>query len=111
MTTPRQLQDLISDIAHLYPAARFEFSPLPSGVCFLWLSLNGRDFVIEYDPKRSTGVSENFPNTPPFVGHDEVFPSLDQAIARFKAFLADAAGNETAPAGAALVLHDKPISN
>ena len=109
MSAPLQFQDLIADVARTYPSAQIEFDPMPSGVCFLWLTLNGRDFVIEYDPKRGTGVSENFPDTPPFVGHDEAFPSLDDGIARFKTLLADAACAK-ASTSAAFVLHDKPIS-
>ena len=110
MSAPRPLQDLISDIVHLYPDATLEFDPLPSGVCILDVALNGRAFEMDYNPKRSTGVSENFPNTPPFIGHDEVFPSLDDAISRFKALLADAALHEPAATSTAFVMHDKPIS-
>ena len=110
MNSPRQLQDLVADVAHAHPGAQIDFDPLPSGVCFLWVTVNDRNFVIEYDPKDVTGVSENLPDTPPFVGHDEVFLSLDQAVARFKALLADAALHEPAAASAAFVMHDKPIS-
>ena len=111
MSAPRQLQDLISDVVHTYPTAEMEFDPLPSGVCFLWVTLNGRNFVIEYDPKRSTGVSENFPDTPMFVGHDEVYPTVGEAVERFKNLLSDAAlHGDTERTRAAYVMHDKPIS-
>jgi hypothetical protein len=100
------MQDLIAVIAHGYPSARFEISPLPTGVCFLWLELNGRAFVMESDPKGWAGVSENFPDTPPFVGHDEVFDSLDAGIQRFKSYLAEAARAASVPEPC--VLHDKP---
>jgi hypothetical protein len=109
VSAPIQLQDLIADVAHVYPSAQFEFDPLPSGVCFLWVTLNHRNFVIEYDPKQGVGVSENLPDTPPFVGHDEAYDTLEEGIARFKALLGDAA--RAAPSAApALALHDKPIS-
>ena len=111
MSAPRQLQDLISDVVHAYPTAEMEFDPLPSGVCFLWVTLNGRNFVIEYDPKRSTGVSENLPETPPFVGHDEAYPALETAVRRFKELLADAAlHGDQSQMRTAYVMHDKPIS-
>ena len=108
MNTPLQLQDLVADVAHAHPAARLEFDPLPSGVCFFWVSLDGRNFVIEYDPKAGAGVSENFPDTPPFIGHDEAFPTLVEAVARFKELLAGAARGETSPSPyAAMALHDR----
>ena len=108
MSTPIQLQDLVADVAHAHPSAQLEFDPLPSGVCFFWVSLDGRNFVIEYDPKSGAGVSENFPDTPPFIGHDEAFPLLDEAVARFKELLASAARGETASSPfAAMALHDR----
>ena len=110
MSAPREIQDLVSDVAHLYPAAQFEFDPLPSGVCFFWASLNGRNFVIEYHPRGETGVSENFPDTPPFVGHDNTYTSLKEAAARFKALLTDA-DHHPASAMHAVTLRDKPISS
>ena len=106
---PIQLQDLIADVAHVHPSAQLEFSPLPSGVCFLWTALNDRHFVIEYDPKRGAGVSENFSDSPAFVGHDEVYPSLEEGIVRFKALMAEAARTPAQPTEA-YALHDKPIS-
>jgi hypothetical protein len=107
MSAPVLLQDLIADVARAHSSAQFEFDPLPSGVCFFWAALNGREFVIEYHPTQGTGVSENFDDTPPFVGHDEAFPSLEAGIARFKALLADAA-RAGISADSAFVLHDKP---
>ena len=107
MSAPIQLQDLIADVVHTYPSALLDFDPMPSGVCFLWLTLNGRQFVIEYDPKRGTGVSENCPDTPPFVGHDQAFASLDDGIARLKSLLADAACTEAATSSN-FALNDKP---
>ena len=109
MSAPTPIQDLVGEIAHLHPSAVLELSPLPSGVCFLWVSLNNRDFVIEYDPKRGTGVSENFPDTPLFVGHDEAYPTLEAAITRFRSLLAGAAKTEST--SGAMALHDKPISH
>lgn len=106
MSTPLPLQDLIADIVHTYPSAQLEFDPLPSGICFLWVTLNDRNFVIEYDPKRGTGVSENKEDTPPFIGHDEAFDSLEAAVQRFKVLLADAVRTEAVPA---MALHDKKL--
>ena len=63
MKTPLELQDLVADVVHSYPPAQFEFDPLPSGVCFFWLTLNGHSFVLEYHPTQGTGVSENFPSS------------------------------------------------
>lgn len=110
MNTPHQLQDLVAEIVHLHPSAQLELDPLPSGVCFLRLALNGREFVLEFDPKRGAGVSENFPDTPPFVGHDEAYDSLDRGIARFQELLASAASVAAEPM-TAFALHDKLVSN
>ncbi len=91
MNTPLQLQDLVAEIVHTYPSAQMELDPLPSGVCFLWATVADRNFVLEFHPKQGTGVSENLPSTPPFVGHDHGFDSLDEAVKRFKQMLAKAA--------------------
>ena len=104
MSAPIEMQNLVAEVVRCYPSAHVDFDPLPSGVCFLSVMLGDRNFEIEYDPKRGAGVSENFPDTPPFIGHDEAFDSLAGGIDRFKSMLAEAARNE--PAGA-FVLHDK----
>lgn len=104
MSAPVEMQDLVAEVIRTYPSAHVDFDPLPSGVCFLYVTVGARDFEIEYDPKRGVGVSENFPDTPPFIGHDEAFDSLSAGIGRFKSMLAEAARNE--PAGA-YVLHEK----
>ena len=91
MNPPTALQDLISEIAHSYPTAQIEFDPLPSEVCFLWVTLNQRNFVLEYHPTQGVGVSENRSDTPPFVGHDEAFDSLTAAIERFRTRLNEVA--------------------
>lgn len=106
MSAPVEMQSLVGEIARTYPSAHIDFDPLPSGVSFLYVTVGERDFEMEYDPERGVGVSENFPDTPPFIGHDEAFDSLAAGIERFKAMLAEAARNE--PAGA-YVLHDKRI--
>jgi len=87
MNTPSELQDLVAEIVRSYPGAQLDFDPLPSGVCFLWGTLGQRNFVIEYSPSQGTGVSENRPNTPPFVGHDMAFASLAEGVARFRELL------------------------
>lgn len=111
MSTPVQLQNLVAEIVRDFPAARVELDPFPSGVRVLYVELNGRDFELEYSPKRGTGVSENFEDTPPFIGADEAFDSLDEAINRFKDLLASAAhGEKKASPFAAMALHDKDIS-
>ena len=93
MSTPAQLQNLVTDIVRDFPAAQIEWDPFPSGVRVLYVTLNGRDFELEYNPKRGTGISENFDDTPPFIGHDVAFESLDEAAAHFKSLLADAVRN------------------
>jgi hypothetical protein len=103
MSAPREFQDLIAEVVHAYPSAKLEFDPLPSGVCFLWVEIGERNFVIEYGPRDGTGVSENFPDTPPFnIGHDRAFDSLAEGIQDFKRLLAEAARHEPV-----FVLHDK----
>ena len=91
MKTPKEIQDLVGEVAHL-PSAGLDFDPLPSGVCFLWVTIGRR--LLEYHPTEGTGISENFADTPPFVGHDEAFDSLDEAIKHFKSLLADAERTE-----------------
>ena len=87
MQTPPPLQDLVSDIVHTHTSARLELEPLPSGVCFLWVWLGGRNFVLEFDPKRGAGVSENTSANPAFTGHDRAFASLEEASRDFKHLL------------------------
>lgn len=90
MKAPQRLQQLVGEIIEEFPEARFEFNPLPSGVCWLNVSFGGRNFELEYSPTRGTGVSENFDDTPPFIGHDAAFDSLDDAAKHFKSLLTDA---------------------
>lgn len=87
MNTPLPLQDLVADIVHKHTSARLELEPLPSGVCFLWVWLGGRNFVLEFDPKQGAGVSENTPAGPAFTGHDRAFASLEEAVHHFKRLL------------------------
>ena len=91
MNTPSEIQDLMREISRRNDCRRMEFSPLPSGVCFLRVAIGHRNFVLEYHPVEGTGVSENAPNTPAFVGHDVVFDSLNAAINHFKSLLDNAA--------------------
>lgn len=86
------LQKLIGEIAENYPKARIEFDPLPSGVCFLDVWVGERMFVMQYDPKRGTGVSEITEQSAPFSGHDHGFESLPEAVNFFKERLSEAAG-------------------
>jgi hypothetical protein len=96
MNTPQQIQDLVSETVHAHPAAQIELDPLPSGVCFLWVTVNGRNFALEYHPVEGVGVSENTPQTIPFAGHDQLFPTLDEAVTFYKQLLA---GAEQSPPG------------
>src|SRR5215207_10489396 len=91
MSTPSELQELVAEIVRDYPGAKLQFDPLPSGVCFLWATLHERNFVLEYSPRQGVGVSENFPDTPPFVGHDVAFERLPDGIAKFRELLESAA--------------------
>ena len=90
-----------------FPQAQIDFDPLPSGVCWLNVWFGRRNFEMEYSPTRGTGVSENFDHTPPFIGHDEAFDSLDEAASHFKALLADAARTEAEHLPKALVLREE----
>lgn len=87
MTSPFQLQDLVADLVHAHPSAHLEFNPMPSGICYLWVWFGGRNFVLEFDPKRGTGVSENTADSPAFTGHDRAFASLEEGIREFKSLL------------------------
>jgi hypothetical protein len=77
---PRQIQDLVSETVHTYSDAQIELDPLPSGVCFLWVTVNGHNLVLEFHPVEGTGVSENTADAVPFAGHEHFFPKLDEAI-------------------------------
>ena len=111
MTTPIQLQTLVVEIVRDFPSAHVEWDPFSSGVGILYVTLKGREFELDYSPNQGTGVSENFGDTPPFIGHDQAFDSLDEAISRFKELLDSAARGETKSSPfAAMALHDKDIS-
>jgi hypothetical protein len=90
MKTPQQIQDLVAEMVHAYPSAQLELDPLPSGVVFLWLTIEERNFCLEYHPTQGTGVSENLADTPAFSGHDHGFDSLDKAIEFFKQMISKA---------------------
>jgi hypothetical protein len=62
---------------------------------------------MEYSPTGGTGVSENFDDTPPFIGHDKAFDSLNEAASHFKLLLADAARTEADHLPKALVLREE----
>ena len=101
MKTPLPLQDLVAEVVHAYPEAQVELEPLPSGVCFLWVWLGGRNFVLEFDPKRGAGVSENNSSSPAFAGHDRAFASLEEAVRDFKRLLSQTSSTLSATALAA----------
>ena len=107
MNTPQQIQDLIGEIAHLPACRRLELNPLPSGVCFVRVTIGHRNFVLEYDPVAGTGLSENFHDTPPFIGHDAAYASLDEAINQFRTLLQDAEHTEADYSPRAFVLNEK----
>jgi len=96
MNTPQEIQDLVARVVHRYSDAHLELEPLPSGVCFFWVSFGNRNFCIEHHPRDGTGVSENLPTTTPFDGADRVFPSLREAIEQFERLLADAGRRQEA---------------
>ena len=66
--------------AALAPQLALDLRLLPSGVAFLNVYPGGREFVLEYDPARGTGVSENTAETTPFDhGHERVFDTVEAA--------------------------------
>src|SRR6266566_6569801 len=107
MSVPKQLQSLTAEIMDQFPLAQIDFNPMPSGVCWLNVWLGRRNFEIEYNPTRGTGVSENFDDTPPFIGHDAAFDSFDEAAQHFKSLLADAARTEAEHLPQAVVLREE----
>ena len=107
MKAPKQLQHLIAEILDEFPQAQIGFDPLPSGVCWLNVWIGRRNFEMEYHPARGTGVSENFDDTPPFIGHDAAFDSLDEAASHFKSLLADAVRTEADHLPKTLVLREE----
>jgi hypothetical protein len=107
MSSPKAIQDLIGEVAHLNASGRMEFDPLPSGVCFLWVTVGRRYFVLEYHPTEGIGVSENFKDSPPFGGHDMAFESMDGAISHFKSLLAYAERTEAGCLPGALALREE----
>jgi len=107
MKVPKEIQQLVAAIMERFPQAQIDFEPLPSGVCWLNVWLGRRDFEMEYSPKRGTGISENFDDTPPFIGHDAAFDSFDEAAEHFKSLLADAARTEADHLPQAVVLREE----
>ena len=106
MKTPRRLHQLLGEIADQFPEASIRFKTLPSDVCRLDIWYVRRNFELEYHPTQGTGVSENFDDTPPFIGHDLAFDALDEAAEHFKSMLADAARTEADHLPKALVLRE-----
>lgn len=106
MKVPKRLQQLVGEIMEEYPQAHIDLDPLPSGVCFLNVWYGRRNFELDYNPTQGTGVSENLDDTPPFIGHDVAFDSLDEAAAKFKSLLADAARTEADHLPKTLVLRE-----
>jgi hypothetical protein len=109
MKTPKHIQQLIGEIMEQFPQAEIDFEPLPSGVCWLNVWLGRRNFEMECHPTQGTGVSENFDDTPPFIGHDAAFDSFADAANHFKSLLADATRTEAEHLPQAFALHDKKI--
>ncbi|MDQ6631685.1 MAG: hypothetical protein M3Y82_07985 [Verrucomicrobiota bacterium] len=107
MKTPKRLQELLSEIADEFSEATLRFKPLPSGVCMLDAWYGRRNFELDYSPTRGTGVSENFDDTPPFIGHDVAFDSLDEAAQHFKSLLADAVRTEAEHLPKAFVMREE----
>jgi len=100
-------QQLVGAIIDQFPEAQIDFEPLPSGACWLNVWFGRRNFEMEYSPTRGTGVSENFDDTPPFIGHDAAFDSFDEAAQHFKSLLADAARTEADHLPQAVVLREE----
>ena len=107
MKTPKEIKQLVGEIMDEFPQAEIEFEPLPSGVCWVNAWYGRRNFEMEYHPTEGTGVSENFDDTPPFIGHDAAFESLDKAVEHFKSLLADAEKTEVDHLPQSFVLNDK----
>jgi hypothetical protein len=107
MKTPEKIKQLIGEIMDEFPQVEIEFEPLPSGVCWINVWYGRRNFEMEYSPSGKTGVSENFDDTPPFIGHDAAFELLDKAVEHFKSLLADAEKTEADHLPQAFVMHDK----
>src|SRR5437867_4213843 len=107
MKVPKEIQQLIGASLEGFPQTRIDFEPLPSGVCWLNVWFGRRNFEMEYSPTRGTGVSENLDDTPPFIGHDAAFDSLDEAAQHFKSLLADAARTEADHLPQAVVLREE----
>ena len=100
-------QQLVGAIIDQFLEAQIDFEPLPSGVCWLNVWFGRRNFELEHNPTRGTGVSENFEDTPPFIGHDAAFDSFDEAAQHFKSLLADAARTEADHLSQAVVLREE----
>jgi hypothetical protein len=89
---PPRLLSVIQDLRQIAPQTAIELRLLPSGVAFLNVYPGHREFVLEYSPSGSVGVSENRADTPPFdIGHDHVFdtvePAAEQLLALVRASL------------------------
>lgn len=107
MKTPDEIKGLMSAVTDICPDASLRFHALPSGICFVRVAIGRRHFVLEYHPVEGAGISENLDDTPGFVGHDDVFKSLPEAVEHFKSLLASAAKTEADHLPQPFVLNDK----
>ena len=77
---PPRLLSVIQDLRQLAPQLALDLRLLPSRVAFLNVYPGAREFVLEYDPTRGTGISENTDDTLPFDnGHERVFDTVESA--------------------------------
>ena len=80
MTMPPRLLSLIQDLRLLAPQLSLDMRVLPSGVVFLNVHPNSREFALEYSPTRGFGISELNDQTTPFdAGHEHVFDDAEPA--------------------------------
>ena len=85
---PPRLLSVIQDLRQIAPQIALNLRLLPSGVVFINVHADHREFVLEYSPSRGVGVSENHDDTPPFdIGHDHAFDTVEPAAEQLLALV------------------------
>jgi hypothetical protein len=80
------IRGLFQAVASEMTKARVEETLFDAGGASLFVRWGARSFEIVWLPKSGFGLSENFPGTLPFTGHDHAVATLGDAISQVRAW-------------------------